>query len=115
MSETIVEMLSRLPPLWSTEARDTAEIVLPLRFTCRWHRLTWYPVERSGHTLFGLTLRTVPEWRHFDQSELTGAHHSRSVHLDWTHVARTVPQVPEVRLHDLADLSTFAPIAPEVV
>lgn len=57
--------LDTLPPLWATEARETPELILPLRFTCGWHALSWYPVERNGDVLFGFTTRVVPEWCHF--------------------------------------------------
>ena len=102
----------KLLPLWSTEARATEEIVLPLRLACRWHRLTWYPVERTDDVLFGLTLRTIPEWRHFHLSELTAGYGGHEVRLDPAHVARRSPAVTEVKLHAFDDLTAFIPTQP---
>jgi hypothetical protein len=106
--------LSALPPLWTTEAKDTEDLVLPLRFACRWHRLTWYPVEKTGDVLFGLTLVTTPAWRHFHLRELAVNHGSHPVRMDASHVAQRAPLVPEVALYRLDDLAPFVPSSPRV-
>ncbi|MBX9803916.1 MAG: hypothetical protein K2Y04_14290 [Caulobacteraceae bacterium] len=97
----------KLPPLWSTEAKATEEIVLPLRLSCRWHRLVWYPVERTGDVLFGFTLRMLPEWRHFHASELTARYAGHDVVVDAAHLPRPATATTEVRLHKLDDLTPF--------
>lgn len=102
----------KLPPLWSTEAKTTEEIVLPIRLSCRWHRLVWYPVERTDDVLFGFTLRIVPEWRHFHASELTGRYAGHDVVVDGAHLPRPVTTTTEVRLHKLDDLTPFIPSRP---
>ena len=108
----ILAVTDKLLPLWSTEGRATEEIVLPVRMASRWHRLTWYPVERTDDVLYGLTLRTVPEWRHFHLSELTAAYGGYEVRLDTAHVPRRTPAVAEVRIHVFDDLSPFIPTQP---
>jgi hypothetical protein len=104
-----IDVIADLPPLWDSEARETGEIILPLRFRCPWHALTWYPVERDGDILFGLTTRIVPEWRHFDVSEIMGRHHGHPVVVDRDHRPAPVPQVPHIRDAHLADITPFVP------
>ncbi|HLO75165.1 MAG TPA: hypothetical protein VK196_01760 [Magnetospirillum sp.] len=106
--------LSDLPPLWATDGRETAELVLPLRLACRWHRLTWYPVERSGDVLYGLTLETVPRWRHFDLSELMARHGGHPALLDPAHRPAAATAVPELADALLLDLSPFHPTKPRL-
>ncbi len=107
--ESPVAIIERLPPLWTTEARETAELILPLRFRCRWHNMNWYPVERSGNVLFGFTSRVVPEWRHFHIGELLGPHHDDPVVFERGHRPVPAPDVPDIRAHRLADISPFWP------
>jgi hypothetical protein len=114
MTKVIADALGRLPPLWATEARDTEDIVLPLRLTCRWHRLTWYPVERDEDIVFGLTLTTLPQWRHFHLDELVRPYGGHAVKLDPAHVAMRAPHVPEVALHCFDDLAPFTPSTPRM-
>lgn len=114
MTGRSVEGLGDLPPLWETEARETSELILPLRFSCPWHRLTWFPVERTGDVLYGLCLHTVPEWRHFSLSELMARYRGQPVLIDRAHHPAPVPQVPEVRAHALDDLSPFIPTRPQL-
>ncbi|WP_374470247.1 hypothetical protein [Phenylobacterium sp.] len=114
MDETIARALAELPPLWTTESRDTDEIVLPVRLSTRWRRLTWYPVEREGEIVFGLTLVTVPEWRHFHVEEFGRLYGGFPVAKDASHLARRVPRVPEIAMHRLDDLTPFVPSRPKV-
>ncbi|MEN3164111.1 hypothetical protein WI697_18870 [Tistrella mobilis] len=107
--EKLVETLADLPPLWATEARETAELVLPLRFRCRWHAMNWFPVEREGDILFGFTTRVIPEWRHFHVGELLGRHQGDPVLIDRAHHPALVPDVPDIRAHRLDDISPFWP------
>lgn len=107
--ENRIDVLADLPPLWATEARETAELVLPLRLTCRWHGLNWYPVEKGGDVLFGLTTRVIPEWRHFHISELLGRHHGDPVVIDRNHKPAAAPDVPEIWAHRLDDTTPFWP------
>ena len=107
-------MFADLPPLWATEARETAEIVLPIRFASRWHNLSWYPTERSGDVLFGLTLVTVPAWRHFHVTELTDRHGDHPVLIDRTHRPAPAPEVPALAGACLLDLTPFHPTKPRL-
>lgn len=115
MSPAIKAALASLPALWTTEGRDTDDLVLPLRFACRWHRLAWYPVEKDADVLFGLTLMTVPKWRHFHVSELTTSYGGQPVTMDPAHVPMRAPRVPEVAIHDLCDLTPFTATKPKVL
>ena len=114
MATDLDQQLSALPPLWTTEGKDTEDLVLPLRFACRWHRLTWYPVEKTGDVLFGLTLVTTPAWRHFHLSELAVNHGSHPVRIDGSHVAQRAPLVQEVALNCFDDLTPFLSSSPRV-
>lgn len=114
MDDEIDKALAHLPPLWSTESRETEDIVLPVRITSRWHRLTYYPVERSDDVLFGLTLVQRPEWRHFHIHELDRTYGGFPVAVDRTHVPQRVPRVPEIAIHRLDDLTPFVPSRPKV-
>lgn len=114
MNDDLAQALAVLPPLWTTETRDTEDLVLPVRLTCRWHRLTWYPVERSGEVLFGLTVMARPEWRHFHIEELARSHGGFPVTVDRAHVPQRVPRVPEIAMHRFDDLTPFAPSNPRV-
>lgn len=114
MGEGIEDAVAKLPPLWTTESLETEDIVLPIRLASRWHRLTWYPVERGGDVLFGLTLWTVPEWRHFRIDELLHSYAGFPVTVDRAHVPQRVPRVPEIAIHRLDDVTPFAPNRPKV-
>lgn len=114
MDDAVEKALAHLPPLWTTESRETEDIFLPVRLSSRWHRLTWYPVERDDDVLFGLTLWTVPEWRHFRIEELDRPYGGFPVKVDRTHVPQRVPRVPEIAIHRLDDLTPFAPSRPKV-
>lgn len=109
---SLLAATEKLPPLWSTEAQATEEIMLPLRLACRWHRLVWYPVERTDDVLFGFTLRIVPEWRHFHVSELTARYAGHDVLLDQSHIPRPTITTAEIRIHRLDDLTPFLPTQP---
>jgi hypothetical protein len=106
--------LSDLPPLWDTEARDTADLVLPIRLACRWHRLTWYPVERTDDVFYGLTLETVPRWRHFALDEVMARYGGHPVLLDTDHHPALAPAVPELAEAYLLDLTPFVPTRPKL-
>mgnify|MGYP001806156575 CR=1 FL=1 len=106
--------LNDLPPLWATESLETDQITLPLRLSCCWHGLTWFPVERSDDLFFGLTLQTIPAWRHFHISELITRYHGHPVLLDKEHQPALAPEVPEIARSHLLDLSPFYPSEPFV-
>ena len=106
--------LVTLPPLMTTDARETTELVLPILYTCKWHGLAWLPVEASGPVLFGLTSRIVPEWRWFDRRELETSYGGERVVLDAHHVPAPAHEVSLVRLHRLDDLTPFVPSRPRV-
>jgi hypothetical protein len=104
--------LSDLPPLWDSEARDTEDLVLPVRLSCRWHRLTWYPVERTDDVLYGLTLETVPRWRHFHLSELMTRYGGHPVLLDPDYRPLPATLVTELAESCLLDLTAFVATKP---
>jgi len=106
--------LSDLPPLWDTEARDTADLVLPIRLTCRWHRLAWYPVERTDDVFYGLTLEMVPRWRHFSLDEVMGRYGGQPVLLDPGYSPAVAPLVTELAENHLLDLTPFVPTRPKL-
>lgn len=107
----IAEAFKTLPPLWSTESRETTHIDLTFRIRCAWHCLTWYPVEIDSDetTLYGLTTRIVPEWRHFSVSEVMRTYGGHRPRLDRGFVPARVPLVSEVRNFSLDDISPFVP------
>ena len=107
--------LASLPALMSTESRETAELTLPLLYRCRWHGLSWLPVEAGpGPVLFGLTVRIVLEWRFFDVRELETTYGGDAVELDHHHLPAPAHEVSLVRLHRLDDLTPFLPSNPRV-
>ncbi len=103
--------LYALPPLWATESTETQDIILATRFTCAWHAMAWYPVEfdEKLQVAYGLTVRAVPEWRHFHASELSIAHGGVPVVHDQRFVGGRVPLVPDIRRHHLDDITPFYP------
>lgn len=106
---SLLAALATLPPLWATEACETAELILPMRFTCRWHALSWYPVERDGDVLFGFPTRIVPERRHVHLRQLLDRHHGDAVVRDANHRPAAAPDVPEIWAHRLDDITPFRP------
>ncbi|WP_019647228.1 hypothetical protein [Novispirillum itersonii] len=104
--------LTDLPPLWSTDARETDQLVLPFRLSCRWHQLTWFPVERTDDVFYGLTLRTIPEWRHFHLRELTARYGGHAVLTDPDHIPAPASEIAGLVHHALLDLSRFHPSDP---
>ena len=112
MTPADLSILQTLPPLWTTEGTETQDIVLRLRFACAWHNLTWHPVEFDAglQVAYGLTVRMVPEWRHFSVGELTAVYGGVPVLHDGRFVGGRVPLVPSVRRHALDDISQFFPM-----
>lgn len=106
--------LADLPPLWDSEARETNSLILPIRLSCLWHRLFWYPIERTGDVFYGLTLETVPRWRHFHLSELMSRYGGHPVLLDTEHRPAVAPMVPELAQATLLDLTPFCPTQPKL-
>ncbi len=105
-------LLAGLPPLLSTEARETDEIQMSLCLRSRWHRLRWYPVEAEGDVCFGLTLRIVPEWRFFSISELEASYRGDPVTVDPAHRPGPFRRVSDIQLYHLDDLTPFIPSKP---
>lgn len=106
-----MDSLQCLPPLWTTEGTETQDIVLGVRFTCAWHAMAWYPVEYDAklEVAYGLTVRSVPEWRHFHVRELGVTHGGASVVHDKKFVSGRVPLVADIRRHYLDDITPFHP------
>jgi|GEM_PF-3243441 len=105
-----------LPPLWTTECQETSAIELSLRFTCKWHGLTWYPIEYDpvGGVAYGLTTHIVPTWRHFNVRELSERYGNAEVVLDRGFIPGRVPLIREVALYCLDDLTPFLPLPVQV-
>jgi hypothetical protein len=103
--------LQSLPPLWETETHETSDIVLRLRFTCPWHGLNWLPVEfdQALGVAYGLTVHMVPEWRHFNVTELTAQFGGQSVIHDKRFFGGRVPVVANIAQYHLDDITTFYP------
>ena len=106
--------LADLPPLWDSEARETADLILPLRLSCKWHSLFWYPIEQTGDVYYGLTLETVPRWRHFHLSEMMTRYGGHPVLLDTDHRPALARTVPELAKASLLDLTPFMPTKPKL-
>lgn len=109
---TPIAGLSDLPGLWELEGRETAELVLPLRYRCPWHDLNWLPIEydQASGIAYGLTFHRVPAWRHFHVQELLQSYGGQPVLVDRSHLPEFVPRVGDVRLYNLYDPSPFTPL-----
>jgi len=103
--------LFSLPPLWTTESTETQDILLALRFACAWHAMAWYPVEYDDklEVAYGLTVRALPEWRHFHARELSAVYGGVPVIYDQRFVGGCVPLVSDIRRHHLDDITPFYP------
>ena len=108
----ILKRLMLLPKLWATEATETSDLSLPLCLKCKWHNLLWYPVEfdPNRNIIYGLTIKTIPEWRHFYAEELFRQYQKQAVIIDNNHVCIPAPEVPEIARFMLDDITPFIPI-----
>ncbi|MGD9637521.1 MAG: hypothetical protein AB7U85_00505 [Alphaproteobacteria bacterium] len=112
MKEEILQRLKLLPKLWATEAIETSDLSLPLCLRCNWHNLLWYPVEfdEQRNIIYGLTVKSIPEWRHFHVEELFKQYQRQPVIINSNHICVSAPEVPEIARFMLDDITPFIPM-----